>query len=113
MSSEPFAIEFRNVSISFEGKSALDDVSFTLESGHMICITGLSGSGKSVLLRLAAGEAAGSPARPSSLAICCSSAQIRWRIASISEADRLALAYARTANKSAPNRSRNATTRII
>ena len=55
MASEPFAIEFRNVSISFEGKSALDDVSFTLESGHMICITGMSGSGKSVLLRLAAG----------------------------------------------------------
>jgi phospholipid/cholesterol/gamma-HCH transport system ATP-binding protein len=55
MSSRLFAIEFRNVSISFEGKRALDDVSFTLESGQMICVTGLSGSGKSVLMRLAAG----------------------------------------------------------
>lgn len=55
MSSKPFAIEFRQVSISFEGKPALDDISFRLESGEMICITGTSGSGKSVLLRLAAG----------------------------------------------------------
>jgi phospholipid/cholesterol/gamma-HCH transport system ATP-binding protein len=51
----PIAIEFRHVSISFEGKLALDDISFQLESGQMICITGMSGSGKSVLLKLAAG----------------------------------------------------------
>ena len=55
MSSQPAAIEFRNVSISFEGERALEDISFTLESGEMICITGVSGSGMSVLLRLAAG----------------------------------------------------------
>ena len=49
------AIEFRHVSISFEDKLALDDVSFRLERGQMICITGISGSGKSVLLRVASG----------------------------------------------------------
>lgn len=55
MSSELPAIEFRNVSISFEDKRALDDMSFKLERGRMICITGVSGSGKSVLLQLASG----------------------------------------------------------
>lgn len=54
MSSE-IAIEFRHVSISFDDKRALDDISFQLKRGQMICITGTSGSGKSVLLRLAAG----------------------------------------------------------
>ena len=49
------AIEFRHVSISFEDKLALDDVSFRLERGQMICVTGISGSGKSVLLRVASG----------------------------------------------------------
>lgn len=49
------AIEFRHVSISFDDKRALDDISFGLERGRMICITGVSGSGMSVLLRLAAG----------------------------------------------------------
>ena len=55
MSSEPCAIEFRNVSLSFDDKRALDDISFQLPRGQMICITGVSGSGKSVLLRLASG----------------------------------------------------------
>ena len=55
MSSEPAAIEFRHVSISFEDERALDDISFRLGRGQMICITGVSGSGMSVLLRLAAG----------------------------------------------------------
>lgn len=49
------AIEFRHVSISFDGRAALRDVSFTLRRGQMICVTGASGSGKSVLLRLAIG----------------------------------------------------------
>jgi phospholipid/cholesterol/gamma-HCH transport system ATP-binding protein len=49
------AIEFRNVSLSFDDNSALTDVSFQLERGEMIFLTGVSGSGKSVLLRLAVG----------------------------------------------------------
>ncbi|MEP7274346.1 MAG: hypothetical protein ABI882_22830, partial [Acidobacteriota bacterium] len=47
------ALEFRNVTISFEEGPVLDDVSFVLERGQMICITGASNTGKSVLLRLA------------------------------------------------------------
>ena len=49
------AIEFRNVSVSFDEIPALTDVSFQLGRGEMIFLTGLSGSGKSVLLRLAIG----------------------------------------------------------
>ena len=49
------AIEFRNVSISFDDLPALKQVSFTLGPGEMIFLTGDSQSGKSVLLRLALG----------------------------------------------------------
>jgi len=49
------AIEFRNVFLSFDDHLVLKDVSFTLEKGEMIFLTGLSGSGKSVLLRIAIG----------------------------------------------------------
>jgi ABC-type multidrug transport system fused ATPase/permease subunit len=52
---QPPAIEVRNVSISFDGAQALKNISFTLPPGEMICITGDSDSGKSVLLRLALG----------------------------------------------------------
>jgi phospholipid/cholesterol/gamma-HCH transport system ATP-binding protein len=55
MSAQPPAIEFRNVSISFDDVRALEDISFTLGRGEMFCVTGVSGSGMSVLLRLAAG----------------------------------------------------------
>src|ERR1044072_4382461 len=55
MSSQIPAIEFRHVVLSFGENIALDDVSFTLNKGEMILITGVSGSGKSVLLRLAMG----------------------------------------------------------
>jgi phospholipid/cholesterol/gamma-HCH transport system ATP-binding protein len=49
------AIEFRNVSLSFDDKPALTDVSFRLELDEMIFLTGAAGSGKSVLLHLAMG----------------------------------------------------------
>jgi phospholipid/cholesterol/gamma-HCH transport system ATP-binding protein len=49
------ALEFRNVSIAFDDKPALIDISFQLHKGEMILMTGESGSGKSVLLRLAMG----------------------------------------------------------
>ncbi|HEX3143295.1 MAG TPA: ATP-binding cassette domain-containing protein [Pyrinomonadaceae bacterium] len=47
------AIEFRHVSLCFDEKKVLSDINLTLERGEMIFITGESGSGKSVLLRLA------------------------------------------------------------
>ena len=49
------AVEFRNVSLSFGDQFLLSDVSFTLQPGEMILVTGVSGSGKSVMLRLAIG----------------------------------------------------------
>jgi phospholipid/cholesterol/gamma-HCH transport system ATP-binding protein len=48
-------IEFRNVSLSFDDKPALNDVSFKLERGEMLFLTGVSGSGKSSLVHLAIG----------------------------------------------------------
>jgi len=49
------AIEFRNVCLSFDSQPVLRDISFKVEKGEMVFITGISGSGKSVLLRLAIG----------------------------------------------------------
>jgi phospholipid/cholesterol/gamma-HCH transport system ATP-binding protein len=49
------AIEFRHVSLSFDDQTALVDVSFQLERGEMIILTGKAASGKSVLLHLAMG----------------------------------------------------------
>jgi phospholipid/cholesterol/gamma-HCH transport system ATP-binding protein len=48
-------LEFRNVSVAFDDKPALVDINFELARGEMILLTGRSGSGKSVLLRLAMG----------------------------------------------------------
>src|SRR5215207_1330788 len=52
---KPPAIEFRNVYLSFDDHTVLSDISFTLAEGEILLITGISGSGKSVLLRLAMG----------------------------------------------------------
>lgn len=49
------AIEFRNVFLSFDDRPALVDINLKLDFGEMIFLTGISGSGKSVLLRLAIG----------------------------------------------------------
>lgn len=52
----PPAIEFRNVSLRFDGeRPVLRNISVVVEAGEMLVITGNSGSGKSVLLRLALG----------------------------------------------------------
>mgnify|MGYP005856081379 CR=1 FL=1 len=46
-------IKFYNVSVSFFGeKKALDNVTFKVEKGEFVYITGESGAGKSTLLRL-------------------------------------------------------------
>lgn len=55
MNAQAPAVEFRNVCLSFDDQLVLKDVSFTLKRSEMILLTGVSGSGKSVLLRLAIG----------------------------------------------------------
>lgn len=46
-------LELRDVSLSFDEKPVLSQINLKLERGEMIFITGESGSGKSVLLKLA------------------------------------------------------------
>jgi len=48
-------IVFRNVSISFDGREVLEDVSFSVDRGQTLCILGRSGVGKSVSLRMLMG----------------------------------------------------------
>jgi phospholipid/cholesterol/gamma-HCH transport system ATP-binding protein len=48
-------IVFRNVSISFDGRAILEDVSFSVDRGQTLCILGRSGVGKSVSLRMLMG----------------------------------------------------------
>ena len=51
---EPLIV-FDNVSISFSGRSVLEDVSFSVDRGQTLCILGRSGVGKSVALRMLMG----------------------------------------------------------
>ncbi len=50
-----YAIRFDNVSIAFDEKVVLDNVSFQLAHGETKAIFGVAGSGKSTLLKLAIG----------------------------------------------------------
>jgi phospholipid/cholesterol/gamma-HCH transport system ATP-binding protein len=49
------AVVFKNVSLSFDNKRVLRDVSFTLLPGHTKIILGASGSGKSTILKIILG----------------------------------------------------------
>jgi len=51
---EPLIV-FENVSIAFNGRAVLENISFTVERGKTLCILGRSGVGKSVSLRLLMG----------------------------------------------------------
>ncbi len=49
------AIELRRVSLSFDEKRVLSDVSFAVEDGETLVLLGVTGAGKSVLLKLILG----------------------------------------------------------
>jgi phospholipid/cholesterol/gamma-HCH transport system ATP-binding protein len=49
------AIRFENVTLAFDDKVVLDDISFRLPHGETKAIFGVAGSGKSILLKLALG----------------------------------------------------------
>jgi len=46
------AVQFRNVTKSFGQKLVLNDVSFQLEQGQVLCLLGRSGTGKTVTLKI-------------------------------------------------------------
>jgi phospholipid/cholesterol/gamma-HCH transport system ATP-binding protein len=54
-SGETAAVAFDHVSLAFDDKVVLRDVSFTLQPGHTKIILGASGSGKSTILKLILG----------------------------------------------------------
>ena len=48
-------LSFRGVSCQFDGERVVDDVSFDISEGEIVCLLGASGCGKTTSLRLAAG----------------------------------------------------------
>lgn len=49
---EKYVIEFRDVAVSYDGKSVLKDINFTLLNGEFIYMIGSTGAGKSSFLKL-------------------------------------------------------------
>ena len=49
-------LEFSNISKSYPGVQALDDVSFRAESGRVLALLGENGAGKSTMLRILSGD---------------------------------------------------------
>ena len=48
-------LEVKNLSVKYQNALAVENLSFTLEGGEILCIVGESGSGKSTILRAVAG----------------------------------------------------------
>ena len=48
-------LEVQHVSLSFDGKSVLKDVSLTLREGELVCLLGVSGGGKTTLFNVISG----------------------------------------------------------
>ncbi len=53
--SAPAAVDFRNVSLSYDGRDVLRDVSVVLEKGDFVSIVGPNGGGKTTFLKLVLG----------------------------------------------------------
>jgi iron(III) transport system ATP-binding protein len=51
----PVSLSFRNLSLDYGEKCALNDVNIHVQMGEVVCLLGQSGGGKTSLLRLAAG----------------------------------------------------------
>jgi len=49
------SIEVNSLTKSFKGKKVLDEVSFKVEDGEILAVVGLSGAGKSTILKLICG----------------------------------------------------------
>lgn len=53
MSTPPnFAVQFKNVTKTFGEKRVLNNISFQIEQGQVLCVLGQSGTGKSVTLKI-------------------------------------------------------------
>ena len=48
-------LEVQHVSVSFDGRKVLDDVSVTLKKGELVCLLGVSGGGKTTLFNVISG----------------------------------------------------------
>ena len=49
------SIEVKNLTKSFKGKTVLDNISFKVNDGEILAVVGLSGAGKSTILKLICG----------------------------------------------------------
>ena len=48
-------LEVKNVSVSFDGKQVLEDISIELDRGELVCLLGVSGGGKTTLFNVISG----------------------------------------------------------
>ena len=51
----PNALEVNNISKKYNGKGVINSLSFNLQKGHIGCLLGESGCGKTTILRCIAG----------------------------------------------------------